>query len=143
MSNLLSDLQKIFLDIETGDLLISSTNLAAPVVGYLHTQTIPSDHWVILHQEGTDIVMSDFFELDDSGVYNKIIPQLVNTSDVNKIEVFFPIPIKNSFLFVRALLIKKSQLFISISMFIFWYVVFASRIILLTRFEGFPSWKNL
>lgn len=55
---------------------------------YNHTQTVPATTWVVTHNFGTPVVVTDAF-VTVGGIPEKILPQSVVITDSNTLTVVF------------------------------------------------------
>lgn len=90
----MTNLVPLFLDKDTGQLVaggqaIGGDGPSLTTSGYLHTQAVASDFWVIPHFAGTTLLLVQIFDTAD----NLIIPDNIEIVDINTVEVTLSTPI--------------------------------------------------
>ena len=94
----MANLVRLNLDKDTGKIVAGGTvtdSGGTPVVakdGFLYTQITQSDLWVIQHFAGTTLLLIQVF--DDAN--NLIIPDNIEITDINTVEVSFGTPVKGT-----------------------------------------------
>lgn len=56
---------------------------------YTHTQSTPATEWVIEHNLNKEVVSDVFFDVNNNGILEKILPLTVEKVDLNTLKVTF------------------------------------------------------